>query len=154
MTKGVECYCSIPTKIKSFNNEQVTKISCGAAHTACVTEFGKLWVWGCGDGGRLGLGSNNYRTIYNPLLVESLSNEVIYSVSCGNSTTLVATQVGALFHHWWAVKTSSSHIACFLGAWEHWRSCSQLAHRTHWRQSLCCWKSKCARLSVLVIHSD
>ena len=67
------------------------QISCGAAHTACAVASGQLFVWGCGDGGRLGLGEEHLGPQYEPVLVESLfhAGERIGSVSCGNSHTLV-----------------------------------------------------------------
>lgn len=91
--KGQECYCSIPVMVPALSQQLVLKVSCGSTHTACITESGKLWIWGCGDGGRLGLGDGMFKTIWSPVLVESLSHETITSVSCGNTTTLVATQV-------------------------------------------------------------
>lgn len=77
------------------------QICCGAAHTACVTASGQLFVWGCGDGGRLGLGEERLGPQYEPVLVESLSaaGERIGSVSCGNSHTLVST-AGRLLATW------------------------------------------------------
>lgn len=75
----------------SFVGNLSRKISCGAAHTACVTASGQLFVWGCGDGGRLGLGEERLGHQFEPVLVEALASagEKIGSVSCGNSHTLV-----------------------------------------------------------------
>lgn len=70
----------------------LTQVSCGAAHTACITANGQLYVWGCGDGGRLGLGGNRLGPQFEPMLVEDLLRERIGSVSCGNSHTLVRCQ--------------------------------------------------------------
>ena len=35
---------------------QVKMISAGHSHTGCVTMRGEVYMWGCGDSGRLGLG--------------------------------------------------------------------------------------------------
>ena len=53
-----DCYCSIPTRVMiGAEDRKVRKISCGSAHTACVTEAGNVYTFGCGDGGRWGLDS-------------------------------------------------------------------------------------------------
>ena len=88
-----ECFCSIPTKVTVGDHQRVRKVACGSAHTAAVTDTGQLYVFGCGDGGRLGLGTGFYETVYVPVLVEALSHERISSVSCGNSTTIALTEV-------------------------------------------------------------
>ena len=89
-----ECFISIPTKVIVGNNDRrVRKVSCGSGHTAVVTEQGHLYVFGCGDGGRLGLGEGVFDTAYLPTFVEDLAQEKIVSVSCGNSTTIALTEV-------------------------------------------------------------
>jgi alpha-tubulin suppressor-like RCC1 family protein/Ca2+-binding EF-hand superfamily protein len=91
---SAECYISVPTKVKvGLDDRRVKKVSCGASHTAVVTESGNLYVFGCGDGGRLGLGDALFATVHSPTLVESLMNEKIVSVSCGNTTTVALTEV-------------------------------------------------------------
>ena len=89
-----ECYCSVPTRIiVGKEDKRVIKISCGAAHTGVITEQGQLYMFGCGDGGRLGLGEKNYHTSYEPTLTTSLLHERISQVSCGNTTTIVCTEL-------------------------------------------------------------
>jgi len=97
MPDGKGYCCTIPTKLRipSSNDnpisKKVTKVSCGASHTACIGRSGELYVWGNGDGGRLGLGQDRMHTHYAPTLVDSLCHEIIADVSCGTSTTLVLT---------------------------------------------------------------
>lgn len=89
-----DCYCSIPTRVLVGKDDcRIKKISCGAAHTAVITEKCHLYVFGCGDGGRLGLGEGRHANVYIPTLVESLLHERIVSVSCGNTTTVALTEI-------------------------------------------------------------
>lgn len=98
LVKKEECFCSIPTKVMvGPSDRKIRKLSCGSAHTGVITEQGQLYIFGCGDGGRLGLGLGKYETMYDPVLVEGLLHEFLASVSCGNSTTLVCTEIK---HEW------------------------------------------------------
>jgi alpha-tubulin suppressor-like RCC1 family protein/Ca2+-binding EF-hand superfamily protein len=93
ITNTVECYCSIPTRVLvGKEDRKVRRISCGSAHTAVVTEAGLLYVFGCGDGGRLGMGKGVYDTVYIPVQVNGLAEERIINVSCGNTSTFAVTE--------------------------------------------------------------
>lgn len=90
-----DVYLPIPTLL-SFGQSKIRTVSCGSAHTAATTSEGLLYVWGCGDGGRLGLGEDIplEEIQWSPRLVESLaSKEKIDHVSCGNAHTLCVTVV-------------------------------------------------------------
>ena len=42
-------------KVHAFAGEEVISVSCGRAHSACVTRGDNLFVWGCNEEGQLGL---------------------------------------------------------------------------------------------------
>jgi len=91
---GLECYCSIPTKILiGSDDNRVKKVSCGSSHSAVLTDRGHIYVFGCGDGGRLGIGNGNYSSIYTPVLLDYLLHESFATISCGNSSTIASTVI-------------------------------------------------------------
>ncbi|KAG2834939.1 hypothetical protein PC129_g4952 [Phytophthora cactorum] len=75
-----------PTIVEALQNKRITRVSCGAVHTAVVSADGQLFTFGCGDGGRLGLGSND--DSFHPQHVSALENHVVLDVSCGSWHTL------------------------------------------------------------------
>jgi len=90
LVKHRECFCSAPTRLTIPYCRRILRVSCGANHTACIGEGGQLFVWGCADGGRLGIGRQG-TSQYSPFLVESLKNEIVSDVSCGNFQTIAIT---------------------------------------------------------------
>ncbi|KAH9322498.1 hypothetical protein KI387_017137 [Taxus chinensis] len=67
-------------------------ISCGLFHSALLVD-GKLYVWGKGDGGRLGLGTEE--TMYRPTLNPNL--DCVRSVALGGLHSAALTEQGELF---------------------------------------------------------
>lgn len=73
----------IPTKISFFdeNKIRVKKFVAGGIHSACLTEEGKIYTWGCGSDGRLGhKESENHRYLFKemiPRLVEFFEERII-----------------------------------------------------------------------------
>eukprot|EP00802_Teleaulax_amphioxeia_P007464 Tamp_07470.p1 GENE.Tamp_07470~~Tamp_07470.p1 ORF type:complete len:751 (-),score=117.76 Tamp_07470:241-2352(-) len=75
---------------------RVRAVSCGFDHSACVTDDGRVFVWGSGGRGQLGLGS------LQPQLAPAeirgvLAAEQVTEVSCGRCHTGVLTGRGKLF---------------------------------------------------------
>jgi len=93
MTEKQECYCSIPSKLEFSGINNITRVSCGASHTACIRSDGKLFVWGCGNGGRLGLGSQEMGIQLLPRLIESVIHETFVDISCGHYQTIAITSI-------------------------------------------------------------
>lgn len=67
-------------------------ISCGLFHS-CLVVDGALWVWGKGDGGRLGLGHEN--SLFVPTLNPHLDN--VRSVALGGLHSVALTSAGEVF---------------------------------------------------------
>lgn len=83
----------------------VRKIACGPSHSALLTTDGHLYVWGSGDGGKLGLGdgrdvgqdrvprnSGKLGVVSMPTRVLApFADERLVEVSCGTGHTVVLT---------------------------------------------------------------
>ena len=63
------------------------KVSCGFNHTMAIDEFGKLWGWGNGNDGCLGLGDEKIRS--KPQLLMLLDDCIVFDVACGDKFTAV-----------------------------------------------------------------
>ncbi|CAN6457249.1 unnamed protein product [Victoria cruziana] len=67
-------------------------ISCGLFHSAVLID-GKIWMWGKGDGGRLGFG--NEQSVFAPVLNPNLEN--IRSIALGGLHSCALTANGDVF---------------------------------------------------------
>ncbi|CAH8546246.1 unnamed protein product [Schistosoma haematobium] len=85
---------ALPTPVDFPDNLSISQIACGGCHTACLTEDGILFCFGCNKFGQLGFDSSMEAVdspVKHPLLTNQQldSNMVISSVYCGLwSTTL------------------------------------------------------------------
>ena len=55
----------------------------GAFHTAVLTGLGKMYSWGAGDEGQLGLGHTDFHAA--PQLVQALQDKDVRQIACGCS---------------------------------------------------------------------
>lgn len=83
-------------KIKGLADVKVMSIACGLLFSACVTEMGQVWVWGCNDSGQLGLGSTPKQAL-TPTCLESLLSENVIDIVCGESHTMALTRSGGVY---------------------------------------------------------
>jgi len=64
-------------------------------HSVVLTEDGKVYIWGDNQYGQLGNGEK--RDLAVPILVESLSHEVVIGIAVGGWHTLALTNNGAVY---------------------------------------------------------
>ena len=68
-----------PTLLSSLIDEPVCQIACGAAHTLALSDAGKVFAWGHGAGGRLGVG--DFLSRIQPMEVEMLTNKCVLQIA-------------------------------------------------------------------------
>ena len=85
----------LPTEIPMLSNMRVVQVSAGESHCAAITQTKKVFVWGNGSYGRLGLGFENQEN--RPMLVEDLTDKKIIKVNCGTFHTFVLSEDGYIY---------------------------------------------------------
>lgn len=82
--KRQQLFFPSPTLVEALHTKHhITRVSCGAVHTAAVSSNGQLFTFGCGDGGRLGLGANGGDSNH-PQLVQALERDIVLDVCCAS----------------------------------------------------------------------
>merc|ERR1712166_1370852 len=87
----------LPTLVTGLlKTKIVVQVAVGAAHTACLTADGLLFVCGYGMHGRLGVGDTESRVVPTPVRGE-LQGRKVLQVAAGTSHTVCVTDDGAVF---------------------------------------------------------
>lgn len=86
---------AIPLQIPKLIGVCITAVACGAGHSVAISSVGRVYCWGVGKQGQLGLG--NYESVLEPSLVTSLLQLEVVAVSCGISHTYFLTGRNEVF---------------------------------------------------------
>lgn len=87
------CYFPIPQLIKTL--EPIKQVSCGADHTLAYGPSG-VWSWGCGSGGKLGIGDSLDRA--DPCIVPRLKGKFVSQVIAGCWHSMALVQYPPMLH--------------------------------------------------------
>lgn len=88
---------SVPRLFENLPGKfKIIDISCGLAHALFLSDSGKVFSWGSGGNGRLGLGDCLDRST-EAVLITNLSHESIISVQCGASHSLALSGKGQVY---------------------------------------------------------
>ena len=80
--------------LESLKEVRVTRISSGSLFSGCLSDQGEVYVWGSGEGGQLGNGTEVLKSDL-PLKVENIGTVV--EMVCGESSVLCLNAKGKVF---------------------------------------------------------
>ena len=94
-----------PTLIQQLAKEKIVNIECGYKHVICKTNSNKIFVWGWGKRGQLGLGSLNSE--YSPTLLNLgnyCNNGKIAQIQASYTSTLIMFENRRIL--WWGTNST------------------------------------------------
>ena len=87
----------------SFDYQKILYGECGAFHNAVISENGRVFTWGRGDAGQLGLLESELehdkagRVLRSPKRVSAFNNTAVLHVSLGDAHTIVLDKEGQVY---------------------------------------------------------
>eukprot|EP00743_Colponemidia_sp_Colp-15_P012704 GILK01014538.1.p1 GENE.GILK01014538.1~~GILK01014538.1.p1 ORF type:complete len:416 (+),score=44.06 GILK01014538.1:46-1248(+) len=84
-----------PQPVRGIGSHAIRCVSAGGMFSAAVTAEGKLYTWGSGRRGRLGLGSEEDKLL--PTIVSGLGTLIVLQVSCGDWHTMLLDDAGRVW---------------------------------------------------------
>eukprot|EP01080_Neovahlkampfia_damariscottae_P011639 gene11639-4880_t len=116
--------CSKPKLVVMLINDKAKMICCGLNHVVALMHSGKVYSWGAGTYGRLGIGDEGDK--FTPQIVELFEDKVVRKISAGGSNSGAVTA-----HQWVPDKDVKECMQCkdkftFLNRRHHCRNCGGL----------------------------
>lgn len=87
---------SIPVSISSLEGVFIVKIAARGSHALALARDGKVYAWGKGDEGQLGIANSN-TSKPRPVLIEALANEYVVDISAGRVHSVAVTRSGMMY---------------------------------------------------------
>ncbi|XP_058151609.1 probable E3 ubiquitin-protein ligase HERC6 [Dasypus novemcinctus] len=85
-----------PEPIQALETLNTDLVSCGKEHSLAVCHNGRVFAWGAGSEGQLGIGE--FKEIsFTPKKINTLTDRKIIQVSCGHYHSLALSQDGIVF---------------------------------------------------------
>ena len=90
---------NLPIRLNTLRSIKITQIACGITHTIALTENNTIYTWGklykpISNDKQKNIEFGDYS---NPILIESLVNEIIIYISTGNNHSMALTNRGDLY---------------------------------------------------------
>lgn len=87
----------LPSPVLGLESVRVVDVGCGRQHTVAVAEDGRVFSWGAGSMGALGLGSKADQSRPQVVGGSGLGDARVVAVSCGRDFTLLLTSDGKVY---------------------------------------------------------
>jgi len=137
---GDQAYKYVPKPVISLRSKEVVRITCGSYHTAAVTKSGKLYTWGGGMYGKLGVGNEQGSSI--PVLVDKLRDKCVINVACGSRHTVALTKSSDVYS--WGDSENGVCGHNFVGGENYFpQLVSVLSGRGVWQIAACGFHTAC-----------
>ncbi|KAM8967986.1 probable E3 ubiquitin-protein ligase HERC6 isoform X1 [Sarcophilus harrisii] len=85
-----------PAPIQALETQVVVSVSCGKEHSLAICKTGRIYSWGSGSRGQLGIKEVKDQCSI-PKNIAALSRDKIIQVSCGHYHSIALTQDGKVF---------------------------------------------------------
>ena len=135
---GDQAYKYVPRPVLALRSKEIVKITCGSYHTAAVTKSGKLYTWGGGMYGKLGVGNENGSSV--PVLVDKLRDQFVINVACGSRHTVALTKSSEVYVFLQAriLTYSLTHfyVSIFVREYHLHRSLIPYVRKIHWKKKI------------------